>query len=208
MKNEKIRILLADDHMLLRMGLSTLIACEDDMAIVGEAKNGREAVELTRTLKPDIVIMDLMMPEISGAEATRLIHDTHPEIKIMVLTSYATSKEMSEAIGGGAVCALMKDTAANDLISSIRAVMAGKRIIPERLQRQADEDNAVPNLSDRHLEILRSVSQGYSNADIAKQLGLSEISIKKQLSAIFERLGVSNRSEAVALALRKQLLKA
>lgn len=204
---KKIRILLADDHMLMRMGLSTLIACEEDMTIVGEAKNGQQAVELAYALKPDIVIMDLMMPELSGAAATKLIHDAYPEIKIMVLTSYATSKEMSDAITNGAVGALMKDTAANDLVKAIRTIAAGERIIPERLQRQADEDNVAPNLTDRHLEILTSIAQGHSNADIAKRFGVSEITIKKNLSQIFERLGVANRSEAVALALRKQLLK-
>ncbi len=204
---KKARILLADDHMIMRMGLSTLIACEEDMQIVGEARNGRQAVELAHALKPDIVIMDLMMPELSGAAATRLIHDAYPEIKILVLTSFATSKEMSEAISGGASGALMKDTAANDLISAIRAVLEGKRLIPDKLLRQAEEDNAVPQLSERHLEILSSVAQGQSNSDIAKQLGLSEITIKKQLSTIFERLGVMNRAEAVALALRKQMLK-
>ena len=98
MKKEQIRIMLADDHMLMRMGLSTLIDCEEDMKIVGEAKNGRQAVELAHALKPDIIIMDLMMPELSGAEATKLIHDAYPEIKIMVLTSFATSKEMSDVI--------------------------------------------------------------------------------------------------------------
>lgn len=204
---KKARILLADDHMIMRMGLSTLIACEEDMQIVGEARNGRQAVELAHALKPDIVIMDLMMPELSGAAATRLIHDAYPEIKILVLTSFATSKEMSEAISGGASGALMKDTAANDLISAIRAVLEGKSLIPDKLLRQAEEDNAVPQLSERHLEILSSVAQGQSNSDIAKQLGLSEITIKKQLSTIFERLGVMNRAEAVALALRKQMLK-
>lgn len=204
---KKIRILLADDHMLMRMGLSTLIACEEDMTIVGEAKNGQQAVELAYALKPDIVIMDLMMPELSGAAATKLIHDAYPEIKIMVLTSYATSKEMSDAITNGAAGALMKDTAANDLVKAIRTIAAGERIIPERLQRQADEDNVAPNLTDRHLEILTSIAQGHSNADIAKRFGVSEITIKKNLSQIFERLGVANRSEAVALALRKQLLK-
>ena len=204
---KKARILLADDHMIMRMGLSTLIACEEDMQIVGEARNGRQAVELAHALKPDIVIMDLMMPELSGAAATRLIHDAYPEIKILVLTSFATSKEMSEAISGGASGALMKDTAANDLISAIRAVLEGKRLIPDKLLRQAEEDNEVPQLSERHLEILSSVAQGQSNSDIAKQLGLSEITIKKQLSTIFERLGVMNRAEAVALALRKQMLK-
>ena len=148
-----------------------------------------------------------MMPELGGAEAIKLIHDVHPEIKIMVLTSFGTSKEMSDAITNGADGALMKDTAANDLIEAIRAIVAGKRIIPDRLLRQAKEDNVTPKLSDRHLEILASIAQGQSNSDIAKQFGLSEISIKKQLSKIFESLGVSNRAEAVALALRKQMLK-
>ena len=207
MKKAPIRIMLADDHMLMRMGLSTLIDCEDDMKIVGEAKNGRQAVELAHALKPDIIIMDLMMPELSGAEATKLIHDAYPEIKIMVLTSFATSKEMSDAIMNGADGALMKDTAADELIKTIRAIVAGERIIPDRLMRQAAEDNVTPKLSDRHLEILSSIAQGQSNSDIAKQYGLSEISIKKQVSKIFARLGVSNRSEAVALALRKQMLK-
>ena len=199
--------MLADDHMLMRMGLSTLIDCEEDMKIVGEAKNGRQAVELAHALKPDIVIMDLMMPELSGAEATKLIHDAYPEIKIMVLTSFGTSKEMSDAIMNGADGALMKDTAADELIGAIRSIVAGKRLIPERLMRQAAEDKVTPKLSDRHLEILSSIAQGQSNSDIAKQYGLSEISIKKQVSKIFEHLGVSNRSEAVALALRKQMLK-
>ena len=207
MKKAQIRIMLADDHMLMRMGLSTLIDCEEDMKIVGEAKNGRQAVELAHALNPHIIIMDLMMPELSGAEATKLIHDAYPEIKIMVLTSFGTSKEMSDAITNGADGALMKDTAADELIKAIRAIVAGERIIPDRLMRQAAEDNVTPKLSDRHLEILSSIAQGQSNSDIAKQYGLSEISIKKQVSKIFERLGVSNRSEAVALALRKQMLK-
>ena len=207
MKKSQIRIMLADDHVLMRMGLSTLVDCEEDMKIVGEAKNGRQAVELAHALKPDIIIMDLMMPELSGAEATKLIHDAYPEIKIMVLTSFGTSKEMSDAITNGADGALMKDTAADELIKAIRAIVAGEHIIPDRLMRQAAEDNVTPKLSDRHLEILSSIAQGQSNSDIAKQYGLSEISIKKQVSKIFARLGVSNRSEAVALALRKQMLK-
>ena len=164
------------------------------MKIVGEAKNGRQAVELAHALKPDIIIMDLMMPELSGAEATKLIHDAYPEIKIMVLTSFGTSKEMSDAITNGADGALMKDTAADELIKAIRAIVAGERIIPDRLMRQAAEDNVTPKLSDRHLEILSSIAQGQSNSDIAKQYGLSEISIKKQVSKIFARLGVDQEA--------------
>ena len=201
MKKTQIRIMLADDHVLMRMGLSTLVDCEEDMKIVGEAKNGRQAVELAHALKPDIIIMDLMMPELSGAEATKLIHDAYPEIKIMVLTSFGTSKEMSDAITNGADGALMKDTAADELIKAIRAIVAGERIIPDRLMRQAAEDNVTPKLSDRHLEILSSIAQGQSNSDIARQYGLSEISIKRPGWKMFGRLGVSKRSEAGALAL-------
>lgn len=202
----RIRILLADDHMLIRMGISSLVTTANDMEIVGEAKNGRQAVELADSLRPDVVIMDLMMPKMPGSEAIKLIHNSHPEIKVIVLTSFATSKEMSEAIANGASGALMKDSSSNNLIAAIRAIVAGKRIIPDELLRQAEEDNAIPSLSKRHLEMLASVAQGQSNADIAKKLGLSEVTVKKHMTTIFERLGVVNRSEAVALALRKQIL--
>ena len=203
----KTRILLADDHMLMRMGLSALITSEKDMEVVGEAENGLQAVELALSLKPDIVIMDLMMPELSGAAATQRIHDADPAIRIMILTTFGTSAEMAQAIANGAVGALMKDTATDDLVSAIRAIVAGKRVIPARLQKLVAEDNPLFSLSDRQLEILTSVARGLSNAEIARQLNLSEITIKKHLSAIFEHLGVSNRTEAAALALRKQLLK-
>ena len=203
----KTRILLADDHMLMRMGLSALITSEKDMEVVGEAENGLQAVELALSLKPDIVIMDLMMPELSGAAATQRIHDADPAIRIMILTTFGTSAEMAQAIANGAVGALMKDTATDDLVSAIRAIVAGKRVIPARLQKLVEEDNPLFSLSDRQLEILTSVARGLSNAEIARQFNLSEITIKKHLSAIFEHLGVSNRTEAAALALRKQLLK-
>ena len=203
----KTRILLADDHMLMRMGLSALITSEKDMEVVGEAENGLQAVELALSLKPDIVIMDLMMPELSGAAATQRIHDANPAIRVMILTTFGTSAEMAQAIASGAVGALMKDTATDDLVSAIRAIVAGKRVIPARLQKLVAEDNPLFSLSDRQLEILTSVARGLSNAEIARQFNLSEITIKKHLSSIFERLGVSNRTEAAALALRKQLLK-
>ena len=125
----------------------------------------------------------------------------------MILTTFGTSAEMAQAIANGAVGALMKDTATDDLVSAIRAIVAGKRVIPARLQKLVAEDNPLFSLSDRQLEILTSVARGLSNAEIARQLNLSEITIKKHLSSIFEHLGVSNRTEAAALALRKQLLK-
>ena len=204
----KIRILLADDHMLMRMGISTLVSTAKDMAVVGEARNGREAVELAGSLRPDVVIMDLMMPEMSGGEATKAIHEAHPGIKIVILTTYGTSAELATAVTNGAVGVLLKDKVEMDLLSTIRFVVAGNQVIPTRLLAQIEEDKAMGKLTDRQMEILASVAEGQSNADIALQFGLSEITVKKHLSAIFERLGVANRSEAVALAFRKQMLKA
>ena len=204
----KIRILLADDHMLMRMGVSALVSTAKDMTVVGEARNGREAVELAGTLRPDVVIMDLMMPEMSGGEATKAIHEAHPGIKIVILTTYGTSAELATAVTNGAVGVLLKDKVEMDLLNTIRSVVEGHQAIPARLLAQIEEDREMGKLTDRQMEILASVAEGQSNADIALQFGLSEITVKKHLSAIFERLGVANRSEAVALAFRKQMLKA
>ena len=203
----KIRILLADDHMLMRMGIATLVSTAKDMTVVGEACNGRQAVELAGSLRPDVVIMDLMMPEMSGGEATKAIHEAHPGIKIVILTTYGTSAELATAVTNGAVGVLLKDKVEMDLLNTIRFVVEGNQVIPTRLLAQIEEDKAMGKLTDRQMEILASVAEGQSNADIALQFGLSEITVKKHLSAIFERLHVANRSEAVALALRKQMLK-
>ena len=203
----KIRILLADDHMLMRMGVSALVSTAKDMTVVGEACNGRQAVELAGSLRPDVVIMDLMMPEMSGGEATKAIHAAHPGIKIVILTTYGTSAELATAVTNGAVGVLLKDKVEMDLLNTIRFVVEGNQVIPTRLLAQIEEDKAMGKLTDRQMEILASVAEGQSNADIALQFGLSEITVKKHLSAIFERLGVANRSEAVALAFRKQMLK-
>ncbi len=203
----KTRILIADDHMLMRMGISALVTSTKDMQIVGEAKNGRQAVELADSLMPDVIIMDLMMPEMLGSEATKVIHDAHPEIKIVILTTFGTSVELSKAVTNGAVGVLLKDKVDMDLVNTIRFVVAGNQVVPAKLMAQLEQDRAIAKLTDRQMEILTSVADGQSNSDIAKQLGLSEITVKKHLSAIFERLGVANRSEAVALALRRQMLK-
>jgi len=203
----KIRILIADDHMLMRMGISALVTSTTDMEIVGEAKNGRQAVELADSIKPDVVIMDLMMPEMIGSEATKLIHAANQDIKIVILTTYGTSVELAKAVTNGAVGILLKDKVDMDLLNTIRFVFAGNQVIPTKLLEQIEQDKSLSKLTERQLEILASVADGQSNSDIALQFGLSEITVKKHLSAIFERLGVANRSEAVALALRKQMLK-
>jgi len=146
------------------------------------------------------------MPELSGADATKGILANIPNAKIMILTSFGTSVEMAAAIANGTVGALMKDTATDDLVAAIRTVIAGGTVIPQRLLKAAQTIPDRPKLSERQLAIFASVTNGFSNADIARQFNLSEITVKKHLSSVFAKLGASNRSEAVAIALRLNLL--
>mgnify|MGYP003316270840 CR=1 FL=1 len=203
----KLRILIADDHALVRMGITALLSSQRDMAVVGQVANGEEAVREALRLRPDIVIMDLMMPKLSGAEATRIIHEELPDIKIIILTSYGTSAELSQAISYGVVGALLKDTATDDIIAAIRTVAAGKTVIPKALLRMVQEDVSTLKLTDHQLEILSSVVRGFTNADIARQFSISEITVKKALQTIFSKIGAANRAEAASIAIRKNLVK-
>ena len=193
--------------MFLRVGLSTLIDNKSDMTVVGEAENGREAVELTRKLRPDVVIMDLMMPEMSGSEATKVIHGEMPDVKIIVLTSYGTSFEMSQAVANGASCALLKDATSEALITAIRDVHAGKKVLAPHLVKMSEQEVGNARLTDHQLELLTAVTKGLTNHDIARQFGIAHVSVKKQLKTIFSKLGAANRAEAVAIAISKQLVK-
>jgi len=203
----KIRILVADDHSLVRMGLVSLLETKDDLEVVGEASNGEIAVTKTLKLAPDVVIMDLMMPKKNGAEATAEIHAQRPEIRILVLTTFGTSEEITRTLDAGASGAIMKSATNAELIAAIRAVAAGKRIIADDIRRQAVKKSSAPSLTARQLEVLNSVSQGFTNREIADQFGISPESVKTHLENIFARIGASSRSEAVTIALRNQLLK-
>lgn len=203
----KIRILIADDHSLMRTGLASLIAITRDMETVGEAENGKQAVELVRRLKPDIVVMDLMMPELNGSEATKLIHDEFPEVKIVILTSFGSSVEMSRAIANGADGALMKDTATADFIKTLRAVAAGKTVIPEYLLQMAKADASALKLTDHQREMLAYMVKGVSYTEIAQIFSVTEITVKKTMQTIFAKIGAANRSEAIAITFQRHLLK-
>lgn len=203
---KKIKILIADDHSIMRMGLSTLITCKKDMELVGEADNGKTAVEKIRELKPDVVIMDLMMPELGGADATKIVSEEMPDIKVIILTSFGTSADLSQAIANGASGVIMKDSATDDLIMAIRTVANGDTFIPPELLRMAEEDASALQLTDHQRIILTHVTRGLSNADIAKLLSVSEPTIKKTLWKIFGKIGAANRAEAATIALRKNLV--
>jgi DNA-binding NarL/FixJ family response regulator len=202
-----IRILIADDHAVVRRGLRSLIQTEKDLLVIGEASNGIEAVESTLRLKPDVVIMDLIMPEKSGAEAIAEIMARIPETRIIILTTFGTVDDMARAIESGAAGALLKTSDENELIAAIRTVAANGYAISSEVQQLMAENPPAPQLTSRQLEVLNSMSQGFSNADIAEQLGIKEFSVREHVAGIMAKLEASNRAEAVAIALRKRLLE-
>ena len=202
-----LRILIADDHAVVRLGLASLLESEKDMKIVGLAKNGNEAVELARAERPDIIIMDLMMPKLDGTAATALISSEMPAVKIIVLTTFGASDGVAHALSAGAVGAMTKTAEDATLVTAIREVAQGKRVISPEIRQLLSEHPPVPELSARQREILTSITNGLTNKAIAHQLGISARSVDEHVNAIFAKLGAANRAEAVAIALRKQLLK-
>ena len=203
----KIKVLIADDHAIVRMGLAALISAESDIEVVGEAKNGIEAVRESLRLAPDVVIMDIMMPKKDGVTATQEIHEKLPTAKVLILTSVSASDSITRAIAAGASGAILKNDENQSVIDAIREIVAGKQVIAKEVRRLIRKDPPAPQLSPRQQEILSSLTRGLTNDDIGKQLGISVPSVKTHLSALFNKLGVANRSEAVAIALRKHLLK-
>ena len=202
-----ITVLLADDHSLVRLGLSALLAKQGDMKLVGEAVNGEEAVRLAARLNPDVIIMDLMMPGVDGVTATRRIRERNPDTKVLILTSFGTSSDVAHAIEAGARGAILKDAPNASLLAAIRTVAAGGESFADDIVRNITRDPVPRELTARQAEILRSVTNGLTNKTIAQQLKISPESVKQHLNAIFQKLGAANRSEAVAIALRKHLLK-
>ena len=204
---KKIRVLIVDDHAVVRRGLRSLFQIEQDIVVVGEAANGIEAVKAAQSLKPDVIIMDLIMPDKGGAEATADILAQNPAIRIIVLTTFGTVDDMAKAIDAGAVGALLKTSDENELISAIRTVAAGEMAISTEVKQLMDENPPAPQLTPRQLEVLNSMAQGFTNADIAEQFGIKEFSVREHVAGIMSKLEASNRTEAVAIALRKRLLK-
>ena len=203
-----IRILLADDHSLIRMGLAALFKYQKDIKVVGEAEDGDEAVRLALRLKPDVVVMDLAMPVMDGATATARIREVLPETRVLILTSFGTSADLSRALAAGATGALNKDSGNDELLTAIRTVADGGRSVSDEIARLIEEEPAPPEFTERQLEVLHAVTRGLTNAEIGRQFGISADAVKQHVNAIFAKLGAANRTEAAAIALRKHLLKA
>ena len=200
------RILIADDHAIVRMGLASLLGTQDGFEVVGDAEDGEMAVKKALKLKPDVVIMDLMMPKKDGATATAEIHAALPETKILILTTFGTSDGIANALNSGASGALMKNSPNSQLVKALRTVAAGGRAISDEVERLLEEDPPAKALTPRQMEILEGMTRGLTNQDIARELGIREDRVKGHVNTIFAKLGAANRTEAVAIALRKHLL--
>ena len=203
----KIKVLIADDHTIVRAGLTALLGTEKDIEVVGEAKNGAEAVSNAVELNPDIVIMDLMMPKMDGVEATKELLRKAPSVKTILLTTYGTSDGIAHALRAGARGAVLKNADNSELAKAIRIVAQGGDYISPDIRQQLAADPPVPDLTPRQSEILESMVRGLTDRDIAQQLRLSTESVSEHVGAIRQKIGAANRTEAVAIAMRKYLLK-
>ena len=204
---KKTRIMLVDDHSVVRMGLAAIINLEADLTVVGEAENGEEAVRLARALKPDVVVMDLMMPGMNGAEATAAVKKVAPDAKVLVLTSFGTAAELSDTLAAGAVGAVTKNLSNEELAAAVRDTAAGIRHLSPEIERSIAEAEPAPKFTERQLEVLDAITRGLSNDNIATMLNLSKTRVKQHLNEVYEKLSAANRAEAVAIAIRRQLLK-
>jgi len=206
-----IRVLLVDDHNVVRSGLATFLRAYDDLELVGEAKNGLEAVRLCRQVKPDVVLMDLMMPEMDGIVATRAILADSPDIKIIAMTSFEEEELVHGVLAAGAISYLLKNVGSEELSKAIRDAVSGRSTLsPEaaRVLVQATRPTTQPSsgLTEREREVLNLVVQGHSNQQIADALVVSLATVKAHISSILGKIQVSSRTEAIAYAIKHKLV--
>lgn len=202
-----IRVLIVDDHPLLREGVMAVLANEADVRVVAEASNGREAVEAFRVHRPDIVLMDLQMPEMNGIEAIAGIRSEAPNARIVVLTTYKGDVSALRALRAGAVGYLLKGQLRTELVETVRAVHAGGRRIPPEIATDLAAHLGEDSLSEREIQVLRSVAQGNSNKRVGAELGVSEETVKAHMKSIVSKLNAHDRTHAVTIALRRGILE-
>lgn len=213
MSDEPIRIVIADDHALIRQGLASVLNTRSDMEIVGEARDGEETVRQVESLKPDVLIVDIDMPVMSGVEAIEKIKKSSPETRSMILTAYDSDEYIFPGLEAGATGFILKSASPADVIDSVKSVARGESPIEPRIARRLVEklnEPAVPEsvaLSERELEVLQLAAKGTTNKGIADSLVLSENTIKSHLHRIFSKLEVTDRTQAVAEALRRGLIE-
>ena len=209
--SQPIRVMLVDDHTMVRRGLATFLKVVDDLLLVGEAESGADAIQLCGEILPDVVLMDMVMPDMDGATATRAICQQYPQVQVIALTSFKEGDLVKNALEAGAIAYLLKDVSADDLVRAIRAAHAGRATLsPEAAQALVETANQPPapglDLTEREREVLTLMIEGLNNTLIAARLTVSPSTIKSHVSNILSKLGVASRTEAVTLALRNRIV--
>jgi DNA-binding NarL/FixJ family response regulator len=212
---EPIKLLIADDHPVVREGLISMISREPDFKVVAEANNGLEALEKAKQFKPDVILMDLRMPEMDGVEAIRQIAEVEPNIKFIILTTFSDDEYIFKGIEVGARAYLLKDAPREELFKAIRAVYRGESLIQpvvaskvlSRFAELSRQTQAPEVLTDREVQVLILIAKGSANKEIAEELHISNSTVKTHIASIFQKLGTNDRTEAVTMALRKGIIK-
>lgn len=209
MPSVALRVLIVDDHPVVRTGLAGMLAAEDDLEIVGEAGNGEEAVAAAGQMRPDVVLMDLRMRRVDGAEATARIVAADPNIKVLILTTYDTDSDIIRAVEAGATGYLLKDTPRTELAAAVRAAARGETVLAPPVAARLVNRLRTPTweqLTPREAEVLAAVARGLSNAEVGRELFIGEATVKTHLLRIFAKLGVDDRTAAVTLAYERGIL--
>jgi DNA-binding NarL/FixJ family response regulator len=205
-ENEQIRVLVVDDHPLLREGIAAVLEAQSDIVLVGEATNGCEALQLFRSLRPDVTLMDLQMPEMDGIEAIHAIRAEFPGARIAILTTYRGDVRALHAIKAGALGYLLKSSLRKELLDAIRSIAAGKRHIPAEIAVELADHLSHDSLTAREIQVLQCVAMGKPNKQIAAELMIAEDTIKGHLRSIMDKLGASNRTHAVTLGIQRGII--
>ena len=203
---EKITILLVDDHAIMRQGLVSLLGTCPELQVVGDVGDGESGIRVARELKPDVIVMDLMMPEMNGTQTTQRLLETWPEAKVLILTTFGAADDLARALSAGARGAVLKSADWEEFRKAIATVAAGQRYVSSEIEQIVSENPPVPVLSPRQQEILDLMAKGLMNEDIAGILKISRPVVKEHVKAILHKLNAANRTEAVAIALRKYLI--
>ena len=207
MTADPIRLLIADDHPVVRSGIAGLIDAEDDMEVVAQAEDGRTAVEAFRQHRPDVTLMDLRLPDMSGIDTIIAIRSEFPEARLIVLTTFDGDVEIQRALEAGARGYLLKTVPPKDLVHGIRQVHGGRKSIPTEVVAQLAEHLSDETLTDRELDVLSRLGDGNRNRDIAEQLSISEETVKVHMKHIMEKLGATDRTQALAIAMRRGFIR-